>query len=317
MILITGGMGFIGLHTTRRFLDAGEEVMLTRFNAVREPEFLQEEWGRRVFAERVDITSTHDVMDAVRTHKVTGIVHLAVPRRGMYPAREDYRTNMTGLINILEAARIFEVRRVTVASSTAVYGSLPEGPYREETPLPMASSDSTEAYKKAFEILGLHYGGQTGLEVVPMRIGGIYGPLYQRLSLLPARLAHAAMQGVEPDFGSPTGHGSAPYTDDQGDWCYVKDTARAIQMIQMAERLPHSTYNVGPGRGVTNGEVAAAVNRAVPDARITLQPGNSPNARPSSYMDTSRIRDDLGWAPEYDIERGMTEYIGWLREHAQ
>ena len=45
MILITGGMGFIGLHTTRRFLDAGEEVMLTRFNAVREPEFLQDEWG--------------------------------------------------------------------------------------------------------------------------------------------------------------------------------------------------------------------------------------------------------------------------------
>ena len=34
-------------------------------------------------------------------------------------------------------------------------------------------------------------------------------------------------------------------------------------------------------------------------------------------MDTSRIRDDLGWAPEYDIERGMADYIGWLREHAQ
>src|SRR2546421_270689 len=79
VILITGGMGFIGLHTARRFLDAGEQVVITQFTTRREPDFIKDELGKRVFVERVDVTSHHDVTEVVRKHKVTGIIHLAVP----------------------------------------------------------------------------------------------------------------------------------------------------------------------------------------------------------------------------------------------
>src|SRR5262245_10144233 len=125
MILITGGLGFIGLHTARRFLDVGEQVVLTRYKIRREPEFIESEIGKRAFIEALDVTAGHDVIDLVRRHKVTGIVHLAVPGLGALSAAEDYRVNMMGFLNILEAARLYGVRRVSLASSIAVYASLP------------------------------------------------------------------------------------------------------------------------------------------------------------------------------------------------
>src|SRR5579871_2618111 len=79
VILITGGMGFIGLHTARRFVDSGEDVVVTQFRTRREPEFIRNELGKRVLVESLDVTSPHDVIDMVRKHGVTGIVHLAVP----------------------------------------------------------------------------------------------------------------------------------------------------------------------------------------------------------------------------------------------
>ena len=75
MILITGSMGFIGLHTARRFLDAGEQVVITQFTTRREPDFIKDEIGKRLFIERLDVTSHHDAIDVVRRHKITGIMH--------------------------------------------------------------------------------------------------------------------------------------------------------------------------------------------------------------------------------------------------
>ena len=102
MILITGGMGFIGLHTARRFLDAGESVVITQFTQRREPDFIKDEIGKRVIIERLDVTSVHDAIEVVRKHKVTGIIHLAVPGLAALTPAEDYRVNMQGFINVLE-----------------------------------------------------------------------------------------------------------------------------------------------------------------------------------------------------------------------
>src|SRR6266498_1203286 len=155
MILITGGLGFIGLHTAGRFLDVGEQVVLTQYRVRREPDFIKAAIGKHAFIETLDVTSAHDVIEIVRRHKVTGIVHLAVPGLGALSAAEDYRVNVIGFLNILEAARLYDVRRVSLASSVAVYASLPEGPFREEALLFLHSAKPTETFKKALEILGL------------------------------------------------------------------------------------------------------------------------------------------------------------------
>jgi len=315
MILITGGLGFIGLHTARRFLDVGEQVVLTHYRVRREPEFIKGEIGKRAFIETLDVTASHDVIDLVRRHKVTGIVHLAVPGLGALSAAEDYRVNMMGFLNILEAARLCGVRRVSLASSIAVYASLPEGPFREEALLPVHSGYPTEAFKKALEILGLHYASRTELEVVALRVGSPFGPLYHSLAAPTSRICHAAAKGLPTDFtGARRG---APCEEDHSDAFYVKDCATAIQLLQMADKLSHRIYNIGSDRPMIYGEFVEAVKTVVPDAQISLQPGRSPRYRPHAYLDMTRIKEEVGYRPQYDIKRGVAEYINWLKSHPE
>ena len=315
MILITGGLGFIGLHTARSFLDVGEEVVLTHYRVRREPDFIKGEIGKRAFIETLDVTASHDVIDLVRRHKVTGIVHLAVPGLGALSAAEDYRVNMMGFLNILEAARLCGVRRVSLASSIAVYASLPEGPFREEALLPVHSGNPTEAFKKALEILGLHYASRTELEVVALRIGSPFGPLYHSLAAPTSRICHAAAKGLPTDFtGARRG---APCEEDHSDAFYVKDCATAIQLLQMADKLSQRIYNIGNDRPMIYGEFVEAVKTVVPDAQISLQPGRSPRYRPNAYLDMTRIKEEVGYRPQYDIKRGVAEYINWLKSHPE
>jgi len=315
MILITGGLGFIGLHTARRFLDLGDKVVLTQYRVRREPDFIKGEIGKRAFIETLDVTSGHDVIDVVRRHKVTGIVHLAVPGLGALSAAEDYRVNMIGFLNILEAARLFDVRRVSFASSVAVYASLPEGPFREDALVPVRSGNPTETFKKAMEILGLHYASRTGLEVVTLRIGNPFGPLYHSLAAPTSRICHAAVKGVPADFKGA--RGGAPHEEDETGAFYVKDCATAIQLLQMADKLSHRIYNIGCERPIRYGEFVGAVKKAVPNAHISLQPGHGPRNRPNAYMNITRIMEEVGYQPRYDVERGVAEYIDWLRKHPE
>lgn len=311
MILITGGLGFIGLHTARRFLDVGEDVVLTQYRVRREPDFIKGEIGTRAFIERLDVTSGHDVIDLVRRRKVTGVVHLAVPGLGALSAAEDYRVNIIGFLNVLEAARLSDVRRMTLASSVAVYAGLSQGPFREDVLLPVNSSNPTEAFKKAMEILGMHYASRTGLEVVALRIGSPYGPLYHTLAAPSSRMCHAAVKGLPADFSGS--RGGVPYEEDEAGTFYVKDCALAIQLLQMADKLSHRIYNISGDGPIKYREFAQAVKMAVPTAQISLKPGHSPRLRPNAYMDVTRVKEEVGYRPQYDLERGVVEYIDWLR----
>ena len=116
MQLITGGMGFIGLHTAKAFLDAGTDVVLSRYRNTRTPSFLEGEIDKHLFVEPLDLTSAHDVIGVARKYPITGIVHLAAPPLGVLSPAEDFRVNMSGLINVLEAAR--QIRIITRQPST-------------------------------------------------------------------------------------------------------------------------------------------------------------------------------------------------------
>jgi UDP-glucose 4-epimerase len=149
---------------------------------------------------------------------------------------------------------------------------------------------------------------------VSLRIGTIWG----RLGLpdspffaLP-RLLSAAVWGEDPDLTPPR---PPAYAEDGGDLCYVKDCGRAIAMLMLAERLNHGTYNVSTGRLVRNSEVVAAINAAVQGANITLREGRNPDRPPDNYLDTTRLRADTGFRPEYDVERAVPDYVDWLRGH--
>ena len=313
MILVTGGLGFIGLHTARALLDMGHDVVLTRYRSSRLPEFLADELGKRVHIEAVDLTSPFDVIDVSRRYNVEYICDLFVPRRDALSPGEDLRVKTVGLVNVLEAGRIAGVKRVAHASSVAAYSSLAQGPYREDMHLPLESRNETEAFKKAQETLAAHYADRTGLNVCFLRIGNIYGPLYERENRLNTRMIKAALHNTPVDFsGVP---GGEPYAEDANDATYITDLARGVALLTVAPTLNHRAYNIGGGVAVRNIDIMNAVKKVYPDAQLRLNPGHSPNARGDISMDLTRIKEDVGYAPEYSIDSGIAEWIEYLKTH--
>ena len=308
-VLITGGMGFIGLHTARAFVDAGEDVVVTWYQTWREPSFIKDEYGKSVIVEKADVSQPDVIEELAKKHKTEHIVHLAVPGVMALGPYDDYRVNMSGLIGVLEAARNAGARRLSLASSIAVYHSLPGGPFRETDLLPVQSANPTETFKKSWEILSFHYAQRTGLEVVSLRIGGIWGPLYHSMMNLPSRLAHAAVNGTQPDYSR-----GVPFAEDTGDVCYVKDCAAAIASIQLRDDLQHRIYNVSWGEAVSNQQLVDAVRSVKPDADLPLQEGRSPAYKEQNYLDMSRAREELGFANAYTPETAFADYIAWLEE---
>jgi UDP-glucose 4-epimerase len=307
--LITGGLGFIGLHTARSLLDLGEDVVLTQYRVAREPDFIKDEIGKRAHVEQLDVTDKDRLTEIGRKHKIDRICHLAVPALGALSPYEDFNVNMMGLINILEAGRDWECKRVGLGSSGAVYfGASQNGVNREDAPLHMKGGGPTGTWKKCFEIIGNYYADRTGMDVVLLRIAGIYGPLYHSMSNLPSRLVHAAVKGKAPVLRGDT------YAGDGNDATYVKDCGRGLALLVTADKLNYNTYNIATGRATTAGEMVSAIQSVIPDFKGDfLKEGASPGSQGNTHQDITRIKADTGYEPQFPVEKSMPDYIGWLR----
>lgn len=317
MILITGGLGFIGSHTARALTDLGEGCVLVQRRKGDLPADLA---SGHVVVEQGDVNDLGSLLDIGKRHKITGIVHLAGsmpfppdPERPVAQTREA----LNSLFNLVEAAQEWGVGRIGVASTIGVYSGVAgygplgagEGPLGEDMPLPMSAFHLIPTFKKIGELLTGHLADTTGIDIVSYRISGTWGPRDSHGSMFFAapELVRAAVRGTEPDLSMLV---APAYAEDSLDLCYVKDTGRAIALLQLAERLNHRVYNVGAGRATTNAEIIAAIKRVIPDARVDLPTGG--DAR-QNYLDITRLQQDTGYTPEYDTERATADYIAWLR----
>lgn len=312
MILITGAMGFVGLQVARE-LAATDEVVLGYNRSVVPEDELRAAIPGKFTTARVDVSSPYALLGVVAEHGVDSIVHLAVPALGAMPPAEETLTNVSGLVNVLEAARIAGVRRVSIASSVAVYSGLGTGPFREDVALPVESVSPTSAMKKAEEILALHYADRTGLDLAMLRIGVVYGPRYRTLANLVGRLTYQAVKGTSADAASAPWASANPWALDL---VHVNDCARAIAAIHAAPELRHAVYNVGAGVPTSVSDVVDAVAAAVPgfDPPEGLQDSLKERAT-ETYMDISRVRDELGYEPRLTLQAGIADYATWLATH--
>ena len=152
MILVTGGLGMIGAHTARALVDLGHEVVVTAHHRAEVPSFLI----GRVTVEALDVTDRDGFLALAGRHTISDIVHLAGSIPGHDPVRF-LRTETTGLLNALDAARSWGVRRFAVASSLGVYSGRGEIPWHEDLALPASSLPHLiVAFKKAAEPLTTH-----------------------------------------------------------------------------------------------------------------------------------------------------------------
>jgi UDP-glucose 4-epimerase len=243
MILVTGGFGSIGAHTALALADLGEQVVVTRHRKAAPPSFLE----GRVAVERADLADLEALRAIGDRHEITGIVHLAAVALEEPDAIAFMRRNTAMLLNTLEVARTWRVRRFAVASSIGVYIGAPGPRWREDLALvPATSPNSILAFKRSVEAITPQVLQGTGVEPITVHIGTIWGPLGLADSpFFPIpRLISATVRGEAPDLTPPR---PAGFADDGGDRCYVKDCGRAIALLMHADTLRHDTYNVSRG----------------------------------------------------------------------
>lgn len=316
MILITGGLGRIGSNIAKHFLDMGKEVLLTGHQNLQVPNFLTSYAGKGLQTTSMDITDLTTILEAVKKYKVTSIVHAASIYEGKGTLYQTVKVNVIGSANVLEAARLMDVGRITFLSSEAVYqGRKDLTPLKEEELLWARSDRYIPATKKMDELLFFVYQKVHKMDIEITRLSRIYGPPYPPGRPI-MRMATAALKGGQTNFND--------INESEGhDFLYIRDCARAIAMIHLAQKPRHTIYNIGFGKLTTFREVARTLEKIIPGSILKLGTGEFSTATDyvakteydiETCLDNSRIKEEFGFVPEYDLEKGLSGLIAWAQD---
>jgi nucleoside-diphosphate-sugar epimerase len=105
------------------------------------------------------------------------------------------------------------------------------------------------------------------------------------------------------------------HADDGGDCCYAPDAGRAIALLTTAQTLHHDTYNVSSGRAFTNREFADALQAVTPGPRLDLLPGRQAGPGLDPYLDITRLTNDTGFEPAFDVAAAVADYVAWRADN--
>ena len=314
MILVTGGLGFLGCNLAKLLCDAGESVLLTSNRNTTVPPLIASFLGKNLKVAPLDIASLDQVSRVIQDYGIKSIVHAAVrSEKGNTSLYQAMDVNVTGTINVLEAARRADIRRILFISSEAVYQGMKQTtPFKEEEKLLITSDRFVPGTKKAGEILCLMYCNEFGMEAASIRLTRVYGPLYKGIRNLPGHMLEKAANGLPIDLGSydPT---------EAHDFIYARDAAHGLALMLQAPALRYRTYNLGYGKLTSIGEFAEAIRRLLPEAEVHLgdRPGPLTSTKTAmdinACVDISRLRRELRFSPEFDPDRAVEHYLRWAR----
>ncbi|GAA1734251.1 NAD-dependent epimerase/dehydratase family protein [Aeromicrobium alkaliterrae] len=315
-VMVTGGLGVNGAWLARDLIGGGHEVSVIE---TRDDTSLLPDVADQVEVVLGDITDTDGLSTAVQKLAPDVIVHLAAFVDCERSPQVAVDVNVKGTANVAAAAAAAGVRRVVYTSSKAVYAPA-TGHLGHPTYTPIGEDEHlgpTGMYgitKKAGEDVLAWYGRNTDVECVSLRFGTIFGPGRLQRHAGPINTYSSLIE--IPASGQP-------FTLERGgeegdDLVYLLDVADAISTVVLApDPLRHTAYNIAAGRVTTLNQIGDAVRAAVPDADLTIGQGLNPMEQPDPYyiaLDGSRIADELGWRPRFDIPSAVDHFVGLVRE---
>ena len=307
---MTGAAGFIGSHLVEELCAAGATVRaLVRYTSSGSRGWLDE--LAPAPAANVEFV-LGDVRDPDQMRRVAAgcdtVFNLAaligIPYSYESP-RQNLEVNALGTLNLLEAMRAAGGGRFVQVSSSEVYGTAQYVPIDEEHPLvgqspysasKIAADQMTISYMRAFDLPG-----------VIVRPFNTFGPRQSQRAVIPTIIAQAL-------FSDRIRLGA---TDTTRDFTFVRDTARGMIAAARAAGVQGGVFNLGFGREIAIGELAALIQRlAGTELPLEQEPGRR---RPAASevdrlcSDPGRARGAFGWDPRHSLADGLAETIEWTR----
>jgi UDP-glucose 4-epimerase len=297
LYLVTGGAGFIGSHITDRLLADGHRVrILDNFSTGKQENIPDSADVEVVTGDVGDYDTVQQAMSQVDI-----VFHEAaiasVPETVGNPLASE-RVNYRGTLNILEAARHANVKRVMFACSAAVYGDLPELPKREDMHIKPLSPYAVD--KLASEHACMTYNHLYGLETVSLRYFNVFGPRQDPSS---------PYSGVISIFSDHLSHGKQPtiYGDGEQtrDFVFVADVVEANMRAAAAPAAAGKAINIATGSKLSINELLKTIcNIKEQPFEPHYKPGREGDIK-HSRADISAAREHLDWQPEVGFEDGL------------
>lgn len=307
-ILITGGTGFIGVGLAHKLVERGKDVIL--FDIVPQTKRVAD-IKDKVKVVQGDLKVWPEVMNVVNENNVEDIFHLgamlSVPSEGN--PWGSFQTNVAGTMYVLEAARLFGVKRVVFPSSVASYGLGTGEVITDETlqrPITMYG-----AGKLYGELLGRFYRRKFDLDFRCLRYCGVIGPGVKT----PGVAQYNAWMIENAILGKPfecfvTEDTAVPVT-------YFKDAIHATLMLYDApkERIKTISYNISEvSPAPTAKELELTIKKFIPDVKVTYKPDplvmEFYRNQSMKVIDDCRAREEWGWQPLYtDLEKVVADFI--------
>lgn len=316
-ILITGGAGFIGSNLCHYFVQQNDVICLDNLSTGKLENIQELILNERFTFIAGDLRNIDVCMEA--TKGVDIILHQAalgsVPRSIKTPL-DTNANNVTGFLNIIEAARINNVKRIVFATSSSVYGDHPALPKKEDViGKPLSPYAVT---KQVNELYANVYGQLFDMEIIGLRYFNVYGPKQD-----PNR-AYAA---VIPKFIAQMIDGIPVKVNGDGnqtrDFTYIEDVIQANELAAstMNREAFNNVFNISFGNSIslnnlieTMSNLLVAHDNSIPKARIEFGPKRIGDIE-HSYASIEKAQAILGYTPNYPLIKGLDECLNYLSKH--
>jgi dTDP-glucose 4,6-dehydratase len=308
-VLVTGGAGFIGSHYVRQVLTGAypsladaEVVVLDKLTyAGNEANLAPVSENPRYRFANGDICDSSLVSDLMRGTDL--VVHFAAEShvdRSILGSADFVLTNVLGTQTLLQGALEAGVGKFVHVSTDEVYGSILEGSWTEDHMLEPNSPYS--ASKASSDLLARSFFRTHGLPVCVTRCSNNYGPYQFPEKVIPLFVTNLLDGRKVPLYGDGL---------NVRDWLHVDDHCRGIQLVADGGR-PGEIYNIGGGTELTNRELTERLLAALDADWDLVEPVEDRKGHDRRYsVDITKIRRELGYAPQMSFEDGLAETVAW------